>query len=414
MMRTTLCVAAATVLLVSPLAGCNRGEHSSDDGHAHGETKSAATAKGDKSPQSKKDEHDHGKEDKDNDAIKLSDAEIRAAGIKVEEAQEREHAGAIEATGTVKPNRTRLAHVTPRVAGRVVRVLASQGDTVRAGQGLAVLDSIELGEAHSAYAQATSEVELARANFERAEKLRADEIIPHKDFLQARAELTKAEITQRTARHKLQLLGVTPDPGRKDRPASAFTLTAPFAGTVIDKDAVQGELAGTDKTLFSIADLSLVWIEANVFERDLARVVPGGAATVTVAAFPDERFEGRVGYIGATLDKDTRTVMVRVDVPNKERRLRLEMFANVSIATQARVKTLSLPEEAVVLIQGQPSIFVEAEKGFVARPIAPGDKQRGHVAVKGGLQPGELVVTAGAYALKARLLKSQIGSGHAH
>ena len=135
---------------------------------------------------------------------------------------------------------------------------------------------------------------------------------------------------------------------------------------------------------------------------------------MTVAAYPDQTFQGKLTYIAAVVDKETRTVQARVEVANPDGRLKPEMFATAAIRTGGKGKGLLLPEEAVVLMQGQPTVFIEEHGGFEPRTVELGDKLRGRVVVKNGLAAGDKVVTAGTYALKARVMKSQLGEGHAH
>ena len=164
--------------------------------------------------------------------------------------------------------------------------------------------------------------------------------------------------------------------------------------------------------------LSRLWIEANLFEKDLGRVKIGAEAMVTVDAYPGESFQGKLTYIAAVVDKETRTVQARVEVANPGGRLKPEMFATASIRTSGtsgiadKDKALLLPQEAVVLMQGQPTAFVAEDGGFEPRVVELGDKLRDKVVIKNGLKAGERVVTAGTYALKARMLKSQIGDSH--
>ncbi len=209
--------------------------------------------------------------------------------------------------------------------GRLVGITAKLGDRVKAGQTLASLDSIEIGEAHSAYLQADSQFRLAQADFERAEKLHAEQIVPEKDYLRSRSELEKARANLRAATDKLRLMGVPP--ARSESAVSVFPVSAPFAGTVIEKTAVLGELAQPDKSLFTVADLSVVWIEANLFEKDLGKIKVGATVGVSVAAYPDELFKGRLTYISSVMDKESRTIKARVEVANADGRL---IYANES------------------------------------------------------------------------------------
>lgn len=339
--------------------------------------------------------------------IVLSDEEIKAAGIRTEALQPAEVHERIALTATIQANQERLAHIAPRVPGRIVTIAVKLGDQVRAGQSLASLDSIELGEAHSGYLQAESQFKLAQADFERAEKLYADQIVPQKDYLRSRAEHEKARASFKAAADKLRLMGVTP--ARAESAVSVFPIHAPFAGTIIEKQAVLGELAQPDKSLFTVADLSSLWIEANLFEKDLGKVRVGVPAEISVAAYPNEVFKGRLNYISSVMDKESRTVKARVDVSNADGRLKPDMFAAVAVDTASTRQALTVPVSALILVEGQQVVFVQGKAGFEKRAVDLGDALGQRVVVKGGIEAGEMLVVEGAYALKARLLKSKIG-----
>ena len=343
--------------------------------------------------------------------LKLSAEEVERAGIKVEALVQQAFADSITVTATIRPNQDRIARVAPRIEGRIVQVTASLGAQVKAGQTLAVLDSPAIGEAQAALLHAQSSQRVAQADFKRAESLIADEIIPQRDFLRAKADMEKSSAELRAAQDKLRLLGGS---ARADGAAnSTFPLIAPLAGTIIQKKATVGELGAPSEPLFTVADLSKVWIEANLTEDTLAKVKVGSAATVTVTAYPGERFAGRVTYVASLLDKDSRTIPARIEVENQDGRLKPEMFATATIDTNgAKREALAVPDAAILLLQGQPTIFVEEHGGYEARAIEPGDKLSGRTVIRSGVAAGEKVVTAGAYALKARLLKSQISDEH--
>lgn len=397
------------------LAGCGKSDQPQASPDKSAANTTEAEHAGKDMPGAHEGEDKHGEE-----VLKLKPEEIQAAGIKTEDLAEQEVSEQLTVTATIRPNQDRIAHVAPRVAGRIVKVQANLGDAVKAGQTLAVLDSLDVGEAHSAYLQAVTQHAVAKADFERAEKLHTDQIIAAKDHLRAHAEYEKSKAALAAAGDRLRMLGVNPAPGADGKAVSTFPLITPFAGTVIEKHAILGELAQPDKQLFTVADLSTLWIEANLFEKDLGRVKLGADAEVTVAAYPDQAFRGKLTYVAAVVDTETRTVQARVEVANPEGRLKPEMFATAAISTngtrgkEAKVKALVLPEEAVVLMQGQSTVFVEEHGGFEPRAVELGDRLRGRVVVKNGLAAGDKVVTAGTYALKARIQKSQLGEGHAH
>ena len=342
--------------------------------------------------------------------LKLSAEEAERAGIKVEPLTKQAVGGSITVTATIHANQDRIARVAPRVEGRILGVSGNLGDTVKQGQVLAMLDSIAIGEAQSALLQAQSAQRVAQADYARAESLSADEIIPKREFLRVKAELEKSSTEARAAGDKLRLLGGSQTQGR---PSSTFPLIAPMAGTVIEKKATVGQLSTPSESLFTLADLSTLWIEADLTEDTLAKVKVGATASVTVNAYPGERFAGRVTYVANILNKESRTVPARIEVANRDGRLKPEMFASATIATGGAAREeLSVPDAAVLLLQGQPTVFVHEGGGFEARAIEPGDKIAGRTIVKSGIAAGEKVVTAGAYALKARLLKSQISDEH--
>jgi cobalt-zinc-cadmium efflux system membrane fusion protein len=362
-------------------------------------------------------EGEHG----DKDAIKLSEQEASRAGIKLQTLAAQSVADSVTVTATIQANQDRVARVAPRVEGRITGVTASLGDRVRPGQALASLDSLVIGEAASAWVQAQSTYRVAEADFKRLEGLNAEEIIPKKEYLRAQSEFEKAAVSLRAAEDKLRLLGVTPQRsdahGKGSHIDSVFAVTAPFAGTIVEKKAALGQLATPSEPLFVIADLSKVWIEADLTESLLSRVRIGADATVTTDAYPGERFSGRVTYVAAMLDKQKRTVPARIEVDNKDGRLKPEMFATATItssgaAAKPATDVLTVPDAAIVLMQGVPSVFVFENGGYEQRAIEPGDKLGGRTVVKSGLKAGEQVVAAGTYALKARVLKSQIGDEH--
>jgi len=382
---------AAAILMTLALlfaGGCGRGE-----GRHAGEAKAG-------------DEH------KDEGLIRLSDEELARAGVKVTRAGEEEFAEALTVTATVEANPERVAHVLPRVPGRVLNVGAKLGDRVKQGQTLAVLDSIEVAEAQSAYAQVSADAAAAKAGFERAERLHGEQIIPAKEHQRARAEHEKTRAALQGAADRLKALGV--HPGSATEGMGAMPVAAPLAGTVTERKAVLGELAKPDEALFVIADLSKVWLSAHIAENQLGKVSTGAKARARLTAYPDQVFEGKVNLLGAALDKETRTAKAIIELDNAKGLLRPFMFATVQIETGRSRKLLALPESAVTLVQGVPTVFVEEAAGFEARPVELGERSGGKVTVKSGIKPGDLVVIEGVYTLKARLLKSQIGEGHAH
>jgi len=394
--RTPVSTGFASLLIASAMLTLMAGCSSSDTPPKAAEAASAKPAA-----------HD------DKDGLKLSEEEAKRAGITLETVSLQSAPDAVAVTATITANLDRMARIAPRVDGRVLATTASLGDRVRAGQILATLDSPALGEAHSTLLRTFAAHRVAQADLQRAQALSADEIIPQRELLRAQGEADKAAAELRAAQDRMRMLGASPSAQASDPAQSSFALTSPFAGTVIQKKASVGELATPADPLFTVADLSTVWVEASLPEAALARVRTGARASVSVGAYPDERFDGRVTYVGNVLDKDTRSVTARIEVRNPDGRLKPEMFATARIETGASAKpALSVADGAIVLLQGQPTVFVAEHGGYEARPVELGDKVEGRTLIKSGVADGDQIVSAGAYALKARLLKSQISDEH--
>lgn len=390
-------VALATAVAASlALSACGGGKEGAKDKPAvEGERKEEGHAEGEE--------------------MTLTTEEAERAGIKVEEIKAQALGEMLVVTATIRPDQDKLARVAPRIEGRITSAPAKLGDRVRAGQTLATLDSVDVGEAHAAWVHAQSELQIAETDFKRAEQLSADEIIARKDFLRARSDRDKAAAALRASADKLRLLGGSPAANASN--VSGFTVGAPFAGTIIEKKATLGDLANPSEAMFTIADLSRVWVQADLPEAALAKVRVGAKARVSVPAYPGETFDGRVGYIGASLDKDTRTVAARIEVANADGRLKPEMFATTTIEAVGdkagkAAEVISLPDAAIVLMQGQPTVFVFDAGAYEMRLVEPGERTGGRTVLKSGVKAGEQVVISGTYALKARKLKSQLGHGH--
>lgn len=363
-----------------------------------------ANEQSDKTPAQIKTTLENGSTENKAGEIQLSVEEMQQSGVKVSAIQPEKIADQLILSANITANQDRIAFVAPRVEGRLIKVTANLGDQVKAGQSLAVVDSIQIGEARAEYRHAQSELKLAEANFQRTDKLYKDEIVPQRQWLEAKNAYERAQTSARESAGHLHILA-----GSSDTGISTFVITAPFSGVVIEKDAVMGELSKPEGKLFTIADLSTVWIEADVSEKDLGKLAIGSPATVTVSSFPDELFKGKVSYISSIFDKQTRTVKARIELPNPDSKLRIDMFARAMVDLTSSREALILPQEAVLLVQGQSTVYIQSDNGFEARPVEVGEQLNKGVVITSGLKSGEQVVISGAYTLKSRQLKSQIG-----
>jgi len=361
---------------------------------------------------------EEGREKKDGHKkrIVLSPEALKNAGIQVEPVTLQSSPGTIRLTANIAHNLDRMFHVTPRVRGRVVEVYASIGSVLGAGGPLALLDSTELGEARAEYTKALALLDLAKTNVEREKRLFEQKISPQKDLLAAQADERRAEAEVRMLHEKLRLYGL-PDgeiDGANTAP-SRYMVRAPGPGVVVEKEITPGEVIEAGRKVFTISDLSTVWILVNIFEKDLARVSKNIAVKMQTDSYPDEVFVGKVAYIGDVVDPQNRTVPLRVAVANPNRRLKPGMFATAEVVTgEASVQAIVIPSSAVQRIEGKPAAFVQLEDGsFVKRDLDLGRDLGGRVEVKAGLKEGDRVAITGTFTLKSELLKEGLEE-HGH
>ena len=332
----------------------------------------------------------------------------------------------IHTTGEVAFDQDRVAHVSPRLPGRVSRVYAKLGDTVKAGQTLAVLDSIELGQLKATYLQARAQRALAKNTLLREEQLLKEYISSAREAWRARAVHQKAMADYRAARQRLRLVGLSKgaiEGLNYDKMAAALVaVRSPIAGRITQKHVTLGELVRPSTNLFTVADLSSVWVWVDVYERDLAHVHLNDKVALRVDAYPRRSFVGDVGYIGDELDRKSRAVRARLDVPNEDRSLKPGMFARVRISdphdaggSRARRKALVVPATAVARGPGGQLVFVKlGVRRFRRQRVVLGAAAAADVEVLEGLKGGENVVSEGAFILKSELEKTSMRHGHSH
>jgi cobalt-zinc-cadmium efflux system membrane fusion protein len=311
-------------------------------------------------------------------------------------------------TGEVRFDERRVTHLSPPVEGVVRRVHVALGDLVRRGAPLVELESAAAGEAQAAYREAESLLRLATSNHERAVMLRDREISAQKDFLAVEQELEAAHYRVEAAAARLSQLGSSGDDS-----GGQLVLRAPVDGTVLELHAVFGELAGPGESMITVGDHGAVWVWADVYERDLARVSGHTTtATVTVKAYPGEEFPGTVDLVSPAMDETSRTVKLRVAVDNPQGRLLAGMFATVQVMLPGDEQALALPRGAVLEDEGRAFVFVHHHDDYyLRRPVTTGRAWGDRIEVVTGLTGDETVVAEGSFLLKSDVLRSKMGAG---
>ena len=354
-------------------------------------------------------------------------------GLKVQAVEQRPFAAVIQATGIVTPNETRVAHVRLLAPGRVEQVHVRVGDRVQSGQPLLTYDNVDVGELVGNYLSAAAAVERAAADadvanraLERATKLvdvgglsRGEYERREAEHKRALAEVTTARAAMTNVERRLQRFGLSADDLTRLRASSGDATSwsrtivrAPFTGVVTAANVAPGEAVDTERELFTVADLSTVWVVGDLYQRDIASVRRGQEAQITTESYPGETFSGRITNVSDVLDPTTRTAKVRCEVPNRDGRLKLQMFATMGIPTATARDTLVVPAAAVQQIDDDTVVFVQTgDESFEKRVVEAGAGSGGWVPVLSGLKVGERVVTDGGFMLKSKLKAASIGEG---
>jgi cobalt-zinc-cadmium efflux system membrane fusion protein len=336
---------------------------------------------------------------------------VESGLVKMAKVERRQVDVPVTLTGEVRFDERRVGHVTSQVEGIVKQVHVALGDTVKAGQPLVDIESVVVGEAQSVYLETQAMLEIARRNFERATELRKENISSEKEYLHAKQEFEAAQIRAQGARGKLSRLGTGGGAGGR------VVLRAPMDGSVLLMHAVSGEVAKTDESLITVGDNTTVWVWADLYERDIATVkgaqVSGKlAAAVSVKAYPGVEFPGTVDLVSPAMDESSRTVKVRVEAKNDDRRLLAGMFATVKVFLPGTDETLAVPKAAVLEDEGRSFVFIHHHDDYyVRRPVMAGRAWAGWVELKAGLKEAQTVVADGAFLMKSDVLRSKMGAG---
>jgi cobalt-zinc-cadmium efflux system membrane fusion protein len=297
----------------------------------------------------------------------------------------------------------------------VVKLVADLGQQVRPGQTLVILSSEELGRAKAEYLKTKSLYAIAEQNLKREEGLFAKKITPMKDVLEARAARDTALAQLKEARETLRLLIPANQLeslswSASGRALSEFPLASPIAGTLVKRDLTIGTMIDRNDDPLIVIDLDRVWVMASVFEHSLAGLHEGENATISVEAYPDRAFMGKVTYTGSEIDRANRTVQARIEVPNPDHLLKPGMFARASIEVSEARRVLVAPESAIFEVNGEKVAFVASGNGsYSARRVQPGAAAGGMVEVLSGLSEGDRVVSRGGLVLKTLLTRGTHG-----
>jgi cobalt-zinc-cadmium efflux system membrane fusion protein len=350
--------------------------------------------------------------------VHLSKSSRDLVGIQVEKLDWRECNSVLKAMGKILAPQTQTAIVSHAFPGRVAEIQVTLGDWVEKGQALAVLESHDVGEAKAEFARALAALDLAKANFDREEQLLEEGIGTRKSYLGAEAEYKVAQSNMEAADKKLHVLGFTEEQAKEiaetHEITPTITLHAPLAGKVVDIGAVRGAMVDQSMEILTIIDPTRLWVDAEIYEKDLTKVRNGQKVEIAVPAYPEERFEGTVNYIGDLVDEETRTITVRAEVANDQQRLKPGMFAEVHVLLNDDRRTLVVPSAAILEEGHHKLVFVREKDHFVRREVETGVLEGDYQQILAGLEPGDEVVTEGNHQLRSVLRADVLQAAHAH
>ncbi len=354
--------------------------------------------------------------------LTLKAESIQEIGLTLSVAEVKPIVGNMTVPAKLLPNQDFEAQVGSLVQGRVREVFANVGDYVKEGQELMHIEGLEVGEIKSNFIKAKAQLKYAETNYQRQKTLLEQKVGSQKAFLEAQAEYDKAVAEFNAEDKRIHSIGLTDDDLLKfvehaslekdGHSGGVLPIKTPIAGTVVERNVVIGQLVDASTTAFRIVNTSTLWADGQVYEKDVPRLSGKPEVTLTVTAFPDEEFHGKVIYVSPIVDEHTRTITIRASIPNRNGRLKPQMFGELHVPTGGTAKGLIIPAESVQKENVDTYVFVAtSDTTFERREVSLGTTFDSMVEVKDGITPGERVVTRGSFQLKSELMKEALEGG---
>ncbi|WP_342646427.1 efflux RND transporter periplasmic adaptor subunit [Mucilaginibacter sp. CSA2-8R] len=311
--------------------------------------------------------------------------------ITIDTAKETDIKNELKLTGEVSFDENNVVKVFPFASGQVMNVNVSLGDKVSKGQLLAVIRSADVAGNYSDLTSANADLSVAKRQMQQAEYLYKNGISSERDYTEAKGNYTKAVSANRKVQEQIAING-----GGNTNASGTLLVKAPRSGYIVEKNITQGNFIRQDNSnsLFTISDMKDVWIKANVFESDIAKVKTGYQAKITTLAYPDKVFIGKVNNVGSVLDPDSKVLTIRITLPNTDMLLKPEMFTNVMVSNDEAAKALAIPSQAVVFDSGKNYVVVYNGKcNLAVREVNVIKTVENTTYVGSGLKAGDKVIS---------------------
>jgi cobalt-zinc-cadmium efflux system membrane fusion protein len=339
--------------------------------------------------------------------VPIDDAQAKAAGITIESVAPARITSMLQFPGEVQLNDDRTVHVVPRVPGVAETVPVATGQMVHKGQLLVVFSSQQISEQRSALQSAERHLEHVKMVLQREKRLWEQRVSAEQDYLEAQHAVEEAEIRRDNAMQKLRALGVNMSAKALNR----FELFAPYDGVIVERNLSIGEAVKEDTPIFTIADLSTVWVEVYIPAKDLPMIRVGDKVKVRATAF-DAETTGAVAFIGALVGEQTRMAKARIVVANSKGLWRPGLFVNVEVKAGDALIPVTVKNDALQSIGTQQVIFVRDGKRFVPRPVTTGRTDGKYIEITSELAPGTPYAAANSYVIKSELAKQASEDGN--
>jgi len=355
------------------------------------------------------------------EVVKLSAESIKQIKLETETVSLQPFTGYLTIPAKVITNQDNEAQIGSLVQGRVHKVFVKVGDFVKAGQVLMTVEGLDVGQIKAGYLIAKAALDYAKANYERQQKLFDEKIGSQKTLLESKAEYDKANAEFKAEDKKIHSVGlsdedVTDAKINEEHTSGTLPIKSSINGIVVERNVVIGQLVDATTNAFKVINTNTVWVDGQIYEKDMTKLNQKTNALFTSTTYMNEKFNGRIIYIGQTVDEQSRTITVRGEFNNSNSKLKPQMFGELKIPVSSNAKAIMIPEESVIKEAGQEYVFVQTSdtttptggQAFEKRMVITGISVDNRIEIKEGLREGEKVVSKGVFYLKSELKKDEL------
>lgn len=348
------------------------------------------------------------------EVVKIAAQSIKQINLEIIQVKLQPFTGYITIPAKVVTNQDNEAQIGSLVQGRVHQVFVKVGDFVKAGQTLMTIEGLDIGEIKARFLVAKAALDFAKANYERQKKLFDEKIGSQKILLESQSEYEKALAEFKAEDMKIHSVGLKDEDIIEDKPREEHTsgtlpIKSSINGVVVERNVVIGQLVDETTNAFKVINTSNVWIDGQIYEKDIAKLNQKISAVFTTGTYTNEKFNGRIIYIGQTVDEQTRTITIRGEFSNANNRLKPQMFGELKIPVGENIKAIMIPEEALTKETGAAYVFVQtSDSTFEKRNVAFGATVDNMIEIKDGLREGEKIASKGVFYLKSELKKEEL------